>query len=234
MLVRAPCPLWGVLCWRVALLMVVQLRCCVAPIMVGLGVLVRSPPHGEAYVVPACPLRWLCVVWCCLPPVVVVCTAWQQALLGLGWWCLWWCFSERHARLVLFVQCCLRCLTRGVLKWLWSAVGLQLLVCWSPVRGWFCAGARPPSWWGVLCLCVPPFYGGACCVGVPPTWFGVLRWFLAPLMVGCAVLVSVGRAGGAWCGGVWLGLWLSVGLWLRLCCLPGRVWFRAGVWPCPS
>ena len=177
------------------------LRCCVAPLMVGLGVLVRGPPHGEAYFVAACPPQWLCVVWCCLLSVVVVCAAWQQVSLGLRWWCLWWCFSQRHARLVLFVQCCLRRPTQGVFRWLWSAVGLRLLVCWSPVRGLFCAGARPPLWWGVLRLCVPP-----------PPWWSVLCW-CAPPMVGRAALVCGPPHGGVCCGGVRRPRWWCVVWW---------------------
>ena len=104
------------------------LLCCVAPLMVGRAVPVRGPPHGSACCVGACLPRWLCVVWCCLAWVVVVCATCGPAL-GSGWWCLWWCLSRRHGRLVLFVGCCLCRLTVGMFGSVWSVVGLRLWLC---------------------------------------------------------------------------------------------------------
>ena len=53
-----------------------------------------------------------------------------------------------------------------------------LVLCWC---------VPPPPCWGVLCWCVPP-----------PLW-GVLRWFMAPLLVGRAVLVHGPPLSGACC-----------------------------------
>ena len=104
------------------------LLCCVAPLVVGRTLPVRGPPHGGARCVGACPPPWLCPSWWCWAWVVVVCAAWGPAL-GSGWSCLWWCLSRRHARLVLFVRCCLRRHTVGVFGWVWSVVGLRLWLC---------------------------------------------------------------------------------------------------------
>ena len=84
-----------------------------------------------------------------------------------------------------------------------------------------------------MLVCCPP-HCGVCCVGLwPLSWWGVLCWCVAPLMVGLAVLLPVGRGGGAWCGRVWLGLSSSVRLRLRLCRLPRRGWCCAGACPPP-
>ena len=50
-----------------------------------------------------------------------------------------------------------------------ARVGLRLGLCCLLGRGWCCAGAWLPSWWGLL------------------------RWCVAPPMVGCAVLVRASR-----------------------------------------
>ena len=72
--------------------------------------------------------------------------------------------------------------------------------CWPPGRGWFCAGARPPSWWGVLRWWVPaPLVGRAVLVYAPHQLWGVLRSFVPPLMMGRAVLVRGLSHGGACC-----------------------------------
>ena len=99
---------------------------------------------------------------------------------------------------------------------------LRLGLCFLLDRGWCCAGAWPPSWWGLLHWCVAPPHGRACCFAVwPPSWWGVLCRCVAPLMVGRAVLVPVRRGGCAWCGGAWLEL--------SLCVPPGgRRWVRVG------
>ena len=198
------------------------LRCCVAPLMVGRAVLVRGPPHCAARFVAPCPPGWLCVVWWCLAWVVVVFAAWRQVSSGSGWWCLW---------------CGLFCLFDVVFAALPSAC--------SAGCGWR-LGCVDRLAEGCSLLVRGPPHGGACSVGAcPPPWWGVLRWFVAPLMVGrallvrgpCmverAVLVPVGRGRGAWCGGVWLGLSSSVGLWLRLYCLPRPGWCSAVACPPP-
>ena len=174
------------------------LRCCLAPLMVGRALLVRGCPHGGACFVTACPPGWLYVVWSCLAWVVVVRAAWRPASLGSGWWCLWWCSSMRHARLVLFVRCCLCRLTVGVFGWMWLVVGLRL---------WFSdhlAGV------GSVLLRCPP-HGAACCVGAcPPPWWGVLCWCVAPPIVGRAALLCACPHGGARCVGAWPPSWWGV------------------------
>ena len=109
-------------------------------------------------------------------------------------------------------------------------VGRTVLVRAPPHGGACCVGVWPPPCRGVLCwfvlpllvhllvgravlvraplmvaravsVCAPPPRGGACCVGLwPPSWWGVLRWCLAPLSVGCAVLVPTCRGRGVWFG----------------------------------
>ena len=213
-------PRWGVLCWCVAPPWWGVLRSCVVPLMVGRAVLVRGPPHGGACCVGACPLCWWCVVWWCLAWVVVVCAACQPASFGL----VWCCFSRRHARLVLLVRRRLCRLTVGVFGWLWSVVRLRLWLCCLPGRGWCCAGAWPPSWWGLLPWCVPPPmvgravlvrspppHGGSCCVAAPPLpCRGVLCWGMARLIMGRAAVLRGPPQGGACCAGAWPPSWWGV------------------------
>ena len=194
------------------------LRCCGDPLMVGRAVLVRRPPHGGACGVGACPPPWLCVVWWCWA-WVVVCAAWRPASLGSGWWC----FSRRHAQLVLLVQRSSPPYGRraraavvsnrvavGVVLFAW----LGLLLCWcvaallvgfaALVRGpphgrACCVGARPPATLGRAVSLCGPFHGGACCAGVwPASWSAVLRCCVALLMLGRAVLVRGPPHGGAY------------------------------------
>ena len=105
----------------------------------------------------------------------------------------------------------------------------------------------PPMVGRVAVMCGPP-HGGAWCGGVwHPSWWGVVWCFVAPRMVGHAVVVFgplfVGRAivvcgplhgaawrggawpipAGAWCGGVWHPSWWRI---LRRCVAPLMV----GLW----
>ena len=109
-------------------------------------------------------------------------------------------------------------------------VGRAVLVRVPPLARACCVGARLPRWWCLVCVVAARWVGSGCgCVvalaGVgavlvrappldgacracawPPPWWGVLRWFVAPLLLGRAVLVAACRG-----GGVWFGLSPSVG-----------------------
>ena len=136
--------------------------------------------------------------WCCAG-------AWPPYWWGL----LRWCLAPSMVGRVVLVRA--PCPLWGVLCWCVAPprVGRAVLAC-GPSHGRRAALLRGPP------------LGGACCAATwPPSWWGVLCRCVAPLMVGRAVLVPVRRGGGAWCGGVWLGL---------LSCVPpgGRHWVRVG------
>ena len=172
-------------------------RVVVMPIsvLVGCARVGLCTTHGGACCVGALPASWWVVRCWCLPAAVVVrgvvvlglgCRLCRLASLGSGWWC----FSRRHAPLVLLVQRHRHRLTVGVFGWLWSAVGLQLGFCCLIGTGWCCAGAWPPSWWSLLRWCVaPPMVGCAVLVRAPRPLWGVLCCCMAPPMVGRAMLV---------------------------------------------
>ena len=211
-------PWWGVLCW------------CVAPLLLGRAVLVAACRGGGVWfwlsssvgwvVVAVVLVAWLGLVLCwCVPPPLLGRAVFVRGppLLGsavsaCSGFCSW-CCSQLDARLVILVRCCLRRRTAGV-------VG-----CWLSVVF---------AWPGlVLRWCVPP---------PPPPWGGLLRWFVAPLMVGRAVLVRAPPLAGACCVGArllrWWCFWFGLsgplgGLWLRLCCWLGRDWCCAGACPPP-
>ena len=89
--------------------------------------------------------------------------------------------------------------------------------------GWFCwfavvSAAVRPTLSGVGCLCCLPGRGWCCAYACPPPWWGVRRWVVAPFMLGRAVLVRapllLGRAvlvPTCRVGGVWFGLSSPVG-----------------------
>ena len=123
----------------------------------------------------------------------------------------------------------------GVLCRRVRASGRGVVAGWIP--GWFCwfavvpAAVRPAlsGVGGLWCLPGP----GWCCAGVcPPPWWGVLRWFVAPLMVGRAVLVRAPPLAGACCVGArlprwWCLVWVVVACWVGCGC--GCVVGLAGV-----
>ena len=118
-----------------------------------------------------------------------------------------------------------------------ARVGLRLGLCCLLDRGWCCAGAWPPSWWGLLRWCVaPPMVGRAVlvrtcrplwgvlcrCVAPPKVGRVVLACgpphgcpccFAAPLMEGRAVPVRGPPHGGACCVGACPPRWLCVVWW---------------------
>ena len=71
MLVRAPRPLWGVLCW------------CVAPPKVARAVLACGPPYGRPCCFVVWPPSWWGVLCWCLSAAVVV-----RGVVVLGLGCL--------------------------------------------------------------------------------------------------------------------------------------------------
>ena len=178
-------------------------RCCLALIEGGLsGVGPLCCDRGVPGALCLCAVvlaRW-CLAW-----VVVDFAACRPALLGLGWWC----FSCRHARLVLLVRRRLLLLLNGVLGWLWSAIGLRLRLCCLPSRGRCCVGACPPPHGGTYCAGARPPHGWACCVGAWP-----------PPMVGRDVSMCAPLDGGACCAGAWPASWSGV---LRCCGAPFMV-----------
>ena len=139
-----------------------------------------------------------------------------------------------------------------------ARVGLRLGLCCLLGRGWCCAGAWPPSWWGVLRWCVaPPMVGRAVLVRAARPLWGVLCRCVAPPKV-AAVLACGPPHGRPCCCAAWPPSWwgvlcrcvapLMVGravlvpvrrggcawcggawLWLSSCVPPGgRRWVRVG------
>ena len=214
-----PPPLWGVRCLRVR----VSARgvvagwmpgwfCCLAvvsaavrPALSGVGCLCCLPGRG-----------WCCAGACPPPPPV-------GASRVCAWPPPWW--GDRCLRVRVSV--------RGV------------VAGWMP--GWFCclavvSAAVRPALSGVGCLCCLPGRGWCCAGACPPPWWGVLRWVVAPFLVGRAVLVRAPPLAGVCCVGaplaamVVFGLGcrrLLDGLWLWLWCWLGRVWCCAGACPPP-
>ena len=87
-------------------------------------------------------------------------------------------------------------------------------MCDPPHGGACCVGAWPSSWWGVLCCFLAPLMvGRAVLVRGPPPWRGALWWCMAPLMVGRAVVVLGPPHGGACCVGAWPPSWWCVLWW---------------------
>ena len=69
-----------------------------------------------------------------------------------------------------------------------ARVGLRLGLCCLLGRGWCCAGAWPPSWWGLLRWCVaPPMVGRAVLVRASRPLWGVLCRCVAPPKVGAVL-----------------------------------------------
>ena len=172
--------------------------------------LVCGSPHGGACCVGLWAPSWLGVLYWCVVALIVGRAVLVPVCGSAGVWC------------------------GGVWLGLSAFVGLRLRLCCLPGRGWCCAGAPPPYPVGACCVCACPPHGGVCFVRFcPPAWWGVVCWCLAPLLVGRAVSVPVCRGGGVSCRGVWLGLPSSMGVRLRLCCLPGRGWCCAAACPIP-
>ena len=177
--------------------------------------LVPGPPLGGACRVGACPPRWWCVLW-----IVVICWVGSGCgcvvgLAGVGVVLVrapspvgacrvcacpppWWGVLCR--RVLVLVRCVVAGWMPGWFCW-FAVVSAAVRPALSgggclwclPGRGCCCAGARIPSWLGVLCWCVlPPMvgravlvcgppHGGACCVGLwSPSWWGVLCWCVPP------------------------------------------------------
>ena len=252
---------WGVLCSCVPPRWWGVLRWVVAPLMVECAVLVRGPPLCGACCVGACPPPWWCVVWFGgLWPglsssvgwiaVAVVLVAWLGLVLC---WCvpppllgpavfvrgppLWWGVLCRRVR--VSVRGVVAGSMLGLFRWfavVSAAVrpvlsGPGCLWC-LPGRDWCCTGAFPPPCWGVLCLCGAPTWQGVLCLCVHPPWWGLRCWFVAPLMVGCAVLVCGLPLGEACCVDAcpprwWWLAWVVVVCWVGCGC--GCVVCFAGV-----
>ena len=69
-----------------------------------------------------------------------------------------------------------------------ARVGLRLGLCCLPGRGWCCAGAWPPSLWGLLRWCVPPpVVGRAVLVRAPRPLWGMPCRCVAPPKVGAVL-----------------------------------------------
>ena len=118
-----------------------------------------------------------------------------------------------------------------------ARVGLRLGLCCLLGRGWCCAGAWPPSWWGLLRWCVAPRMVGravlvrasrplwGCCVGVCPLPRWVLCSRAAHRIVVRAALLRGPPRGGACFAGAWPPSW-----WGTLCwCLSAAVVVRGVV-----
>ena len=202
------------------------------------------------------------LVWWCLASVVVVCwvgcgcrcdacLAWVGAVLVrappplfgacrvCAWPPLWWGVLFRRvqvsvggvgAGLMLSLFCWLAAVSAAV----WPALsGVGCLWC-LPGGRWCCVGACPlPPLVGACCVCAwPPPWSGVLCWCVPPPWSGVLRSFVAPLMVGHAVLVPGSPLGGACCVGACPPRWWCLACVVVVCwlgCGCGCVVCLAGV-----
>ena len=206
----SPPPRSGVLSW------------CVPPPRGGACCVGLWPPHGGACCVgawPPSPWGVLCLAW-----VVVIC--W----VGCGCGCV---VGLAGVGVVLVrapspVGACPVCACPppwwGVLcRRVWVLVrgvvaGWMLgLFCWFAVV----SAAVRPALSAVGCLwCLPG--RGWCCAGAcpPPLWWGVLRWFVAPLMMGRAVLVRGPPLAGACCVGARLPRWWCL-VWVVVFCSVG-------------
>ena len=190
-----PSSLWAVLCW------------CVAGLMVGHALLLPVRRRGCA----CCGRAWLGLSSCVPPGGRRRCVQVGGACGGVSagamrsLFCLFGvvfasirsaCLSGCGRRLICGSSCVDRL----------AGVG-SVLVRGPPHGGARCIGACPPPMVGCAVLvCGPPMVGRAVLVFRPPAWWDVLCCCVAPLMVGRAALVPAGHVGGAWCGGVWLGL----------------------------
>ena len=135
----------------------------------------------------------------------------------------WWCFSRRHALLVLLVQRRLPRFTVRAFSWLWSAVGMRLGLCWLLGQGWCRAGAWPPSCLGLLRRWVPPpMVGRAVLVRATRPLWGVLCRCVAPPMVGRDVLACGPPRGRPCCVVVWPPSWWGVLCWCVAPLMVGR------------
>ena len=202
-LVRAPRPLWGVLCR------------CVAPPKLRRAVLACGPPHGRQCCFAAWPPASRGVLCRCVAPLLVGravlvpvrcggCALCDGAWLGLS-----------------------SCVPPGGRHW-GRVGGASGGVLASAMRGLFCSfgvvfaalqsaclggcGRRLGCGCGCVDRLVGPGsvlvrglpHGWACYVGAcppPPPWWGVLCWCVAPPMVGRAALVCGPPLGGACCVG---------------------------------
>ena len=91
-----------------------------------------------------------------------------------------------------------------------ARVGLRLGLCCLLGRGWCCAGAWPPSWWGLLRWCVaPPMVGRAVLMRAPRPLWGVLCRCVAPPKVG-AELACGPPHGRPCCFAAWPPSWWGV------------------------
>ena len=207
---RAPRPLWGVLCR------------CVAPHTLA-AVLVCAPLHGRPCCFAALPPSWWGVLCRCVAPLMVGHAVLVPVRRGGCAWCggaglgLSSCVLPGGRRWVrvggvcggvlAYAMCGLFCLFGVVFAAMQSAClegcGRRLdcgCGCVDHLAGPGAVLLRgPPHGWAYAVLVRAPPHGGACCVGVwPLPWWGVLRWFVVPLLVGRAVLVRapfmVGRA----------------------------------------
>ena len=94
-----------------------------------------------------------------------------------------------------------------------ARVGLRLGLCCLLRRGWCCAGAWPPSWWGWLRWCVAsPMVGRAVLVRAPRPLWGVLCRCVAPPTV-AAVLACGPPHGRPCCFAAWPPSWWGVLCW---------------------
>ena len=217
-----PPPWWGVNCR------------CVHPPMVGRAVLAHGKPHGRACCVVVGPPSWWGVLcWCearlmvgravLVPARHGACVWCGGAGLGLSsvppgdrhrWVRVGGVIAGAMQSLFCWFGVSLRRLPVGVIGWLCSAVGLRSGLCGLLGRGWCCAGAWPPSWWGWLRWCVaPPMVGRAVLVRASRQLWGVLCRCVAPPMVGRAVLACGLPHGRPCCVVVWPPLWLGVLCW---------------------
>ena len=207
-------PCWGVPCL------------CVPPPLVGRAVLVRGPPLAGTCCVGGRLLRWWCSVW-----VVVGLWLWLCCWLGWGWCCAGACPPPCWG-----VSClCVAPPWWGVLRRRFGVSVRGVVDGWMP--GWFCwfavvSAAARPALSGVGYLCCLPGRGWWCAGACPPPWWGVLRWVVAPLMVGRAVLVHAPPLAGVCCVGArlprwWCLVWVIVACWVGCGC--GCVVGLAGV-----
>ena len=106
-----------------------------------------------------------------------------------------------------------------------AQVGLRLGLCCLLGQVWCCAGAWPPSWWGLLRWCLaPPMVGRVVLVRAPCPLWGVLCRCVAPPKVGRAVLACGRPHGPPCCFAAWPPSWWGVlcrcraPLWLGVLC----------------